>query len=121
MVTASPQRSSLAPYESYPLHQLLDRAAGRLPEKVALIDGERSFTYQQLSQLSERFAAGLMSLGVNRGDRVGILAPNCVEYVIAFLRHCENRCNSYHGQLWVPRAGGSPSAKRQRRQGAHRG
>ena len=84
MVTAGPQRPSLAPYESYPLYELLDRAARRLPEKIALIDGERSFTYKELSEYSKRFAAALMSLGVNKGDRVGILAPNCVEFVIAF-------------------------------------
>jgi len=31
---------------------------------------------------SDRFAAGLTALGLEKGDRVGILAPNCVEWII---------------------------------------
>ena len=78
------RRASLAPYESYPLQQLLQRTARRLPNKVAVIDGQQCFTYQQLDRYSDRFATALVTLGVAKGDRVGILAPNCVEFVIAF-------------------------------------
>ncbi len=81
--TISP-RASLAPYEPYPLQQLLQRTARRLPKKVAVIDGQRRFTYQQLNTYSDRFASALVKLGVTKGDRVGILAPNCIEFVIAF-------------------------------------
>ncbi len=77
-------RASLAPYELYPVQQLLQRTAKRLPHKVAVIDGRRRFTYQQLDIYSDRFAAALVKLGVIKGERVGILAPNCVEFVIAF-------------------------------------
>jgi acyl-CoA synthetase (AMP-forming)/AMP-acid ligase II len=84
MKTAKELRASLAPYESYPLQYLLQRAAIRMPNKVAVIDGTRRFTYQQLDTYSDRFAAALASIGVTKGDRVGILAPNCVEFVIAF-------------------------------------
>ena len=81
---AIPPRASLAPCEAYPLHQLIRRTAARMPQKLAVIDGERRFTYQQLDDYSDRFAAALASLGVRKGDRVGILAPNCVEFVIGF-------------------------------------
>ena len=83
MTTMSPQRASLAPYAEYPFQDVLRRTAGRLPQKVAVIDGDRRFTYRQLDEYSDRFAAALASLGVAKGDRVGILAPNCVEFVIA--------------------------------------
>ena len=82
-VPTSP-RPSLAPYESYPLQDLLRRTAARLPDKTAVIDGDRRFTYKQLQEYSDRLAATLATLGVSKGDRVGILAPNCVEFVIAF-------------------------------------
>jgi acyl-CoA synthetase (AMP-forming)/AMP-acid ligase II len=84
MVMPNQIRPSLAPYQEYPLHQLLHRTATIFPQKIAVIDGERRFTYQQLNEYSDRFAAGLASLGVAKGDRVGVLAPNCVEFVIAF-------------------------------------
>ena len=84
MTTATPKRPSLAPYESYPLQELLGRTAGRIPEKVAVIDGDRRFTYRELDSHSDSFAAALATLGVSKGDRVGILAPNCAEFVIAF-------------------------------------
>ena len=84
MATVSPPRASLAPYESYPLQQVLQRTAHRLPNKVAVIDGERRFTYRQLDQHSDRFAAALAGLGVEKGDRVGLLMPNCAEFVIGF-------------------------------------
>lgn len=77
-------RASLAPYEEYPIAELLRRTATRLPNKVAVIDGERTYTYQQFDHYSDRFAAALARLGVSKGDRVSILAPNCVEFEIAF-------------------------------------
>ena len=84
MATSTPLRPSLAPYEAYPLQDLLVRTARRLPDKVAVIDGERRFTYRQLDDYSGRFAAALTRLGISKGDRVGIMAPNCAEFVIAF-------------------------------------
>ena len=84
MATTTPARVSLAPYESFPLQEALSRTASKLPDKVAVIDGERTFTYRQLDQYSDRYSAALAKLGVNKGDRVGLLTPNCVEFVIAF-------------------------------------
>ena len=78
------QRPSLAPYEAYPLPELLRRTAGRLPDKVAVIDGDREYTYRQLDRYSDRLGAALLGFGVSKGERVGILAPNCGEFVIAF-------------------------------------
>ena len=74
----------MAPYESYPLDEILRRTAVRLPVKTAIIDGERRFTYSELDSHADRFSAALAGLGVSKGDRVGILSPNCVEFEIAF-------------------------------------
>ncbi len=77
-------RGSMAPYESYPMQETLRRAARATPDRTAVIDGERCFSYRQLDEYSDRFAAALGRLGVAKGDRVGLLAPNCTEFVIAF-------------------------------------
>ena len=84
MTSATISRPSLAPYPTYPLQRILAGAARRLPQKVAIIDGEYVYTYRQLDMYSNRFAAALAKLGVSKGDRVGLLAPNCVEFEIAF-------------------------------------
>ena len=41
------------------------------------------WTYEQLARRVDRFAAGLLSLGLYRGDRIGIWAPNRPEWLIA--------------------------------------
>ena len=83
MLTAQELRKSLAPYAPYPLQNLLTHAAGSYGHKVAAIDGDRSFTYEQLSEYSNRFASALAKLGVRKGDRVALLAPNCSEFIIS--------------------------------------
>ncbi len=84
LATAKELRKSLAPYESYPLQDLLTRAARRFGRKIAVVDGECAYTYSQLSEYSDRLSRALAELGIAKGDRVAILAPNCVEFVIAF-------------------------------------
>jgi long-chain acyl-CoA synthetase len=63
---------------------MLRRSAARQPRKVAIIDGNRRLTYRQFDEYTDRFAAALASIGVARGDRVGILAPNCIDFEVAF-------------------------------------
>ena len=41
------------------------------------------WTYAELLERSDAFAAGLLSLGLKPGDRIGIWAPNCAEWAIA--------------------------------------
>lgn len=51
------------------------------PDKIALvIDGE-SWTYAQLDQIAQAYAAQLTSLGVGAGDVVGVLLPNNLAFV----------------------------------------
>jgi hypothetical protein len=49
------------------------------------VTGVRRATYRELAERTSRFAQALRSLGVERGDRVLIRLPNCVEYSVAFL------------------------------------
>ncbi|MRJ75125.1 AMP-binding protein [Aeromicrobium sp. SMF47] len=59
----------------------LDQEADR-NDGIALVMGDRRLTYRELSDASDRVAAGLLGLGVRRGDRVGILMPNSVDFVV---------------------------------------
>ena len=62
-----------------------DQMCERYPDKDAVIYLGQSFSYSRLRDLSERFAAALLDLGVKKGDRVMIYIPNCIQFVIAFL------------------------------------
>jgi len=66
------------------LHDYLIESARRVPEKVALVCGERRLTYRELDEQSNALAHGLVRRGVERGDRVLVLAENSIEAVLAF-------------------------------------
>jgi len=58
-----------------PLNFLV-RSAEAYPDKIAVIDGPRRFTYREFGERSRRFAAALARRGVGAGDTVAVLAPN---------------------------------------------
>jgi fatty-acyl-CoA synthase len=68
------------------LWELLTERAARTPGAVALtVAGEAgsALTYAQLAEQAERFASGLASLGLARGDALAVWLPNSIEWVIA--------------------------------------
>jgi fatty-acyl-CoA synthase len=62
----------------------LARTASRVPDSEALVDCAtgRRWTYRELDAAVDSLAIGLLGLGLEPGDRVGIWAPNCAEWVI---------------------------------------
>ena len=62
----------------------LNRAAARFGDREALISCHQAIrlTYSDLLHEVNRAARGLLRLGIERGDRVGIWSPNCAEWVI---------------------------------------
>jgi len=56
--------------------------AKRYPDKIALMMEKESLTHRQVNQQANQIANGLISLGVRPGDRVAMLAFNCIEYPI---------------------------------------
>lgn len=72
---------------------LIGKTIGALLDEVAAIDGSREalvvahqkirWTYSELKARSDAFASGLLALGLEPGDRVGIWAPNCAEWTVA--------------------------------------
>lgn len=65
------------------LHAALTVNAHSSPDKVAVVDGDRSATYAELDRLTNKLAGLLVDQGVAKGDRVGILAPKSLEAVTA--------------------------------------
>jgi long-chain acyl-CoA synthetase len=71
-------------YPHEPLHRLLEQSADRFPDRIATSFFGATLTYRELDALSNRFAQALERLGVSKGDRVGLLLPNCPQFVICY-------------------------------------
>ena len=65
------------------LHDLLAASATRHPDRVAVVDGDRTLTYAQLDQEANRLARALYDRGVRRGERVGVHLEKSLEAVTA--------------------------------------
>ncbi|MBM4440580.1 MAG: AMP-binding protein [Candidatus Rokubacteria bacterium] len=63
---------------------LFDRTVDRYPDNEALVSCHQGlrYTYRQLRDEVDRCARALIGLGVDKGQRVGIWAPNCAEWAI---------------------------------------
>ena len=63
---------------------ILARAAATFGDRVAVVDGDRSFTYAELAARSGSLARALALRGLGRGERIAILAENSHEFVEAY-------------------------------------
>ena len=67
-----------------PLESLLEAAAAKWPERIAIDFYDRTFTFGELHELAARAAKGLQALGVGPGVHVGLHLPNTPHFVIGF-------------------------------------
>lgn len=65
--------------------RLVEDAAARHGSTEALVDGDLRLSYAQLALEVDRYARGFVAAGVAAGDRLGIWAPNCAEWMLAAL------------------------------------
>lgn len=84
---------TLKPYPDYPIHQTLENAAKKYPNRAVLIASAHlpvvgrkanEYSYQSLHEESDALAAALVEMGLQKGDKVVIIMPNCVQFAIAF-------------------------------------
>ena len=65
------------------LPELLSHAAGLRGPRPGVIGVAESVTYEELDQLSDRMARALIDRGLGPGDRVLLVLPNCLEFVVS--------------------------------------
>jgi fatty-acyl-CoA synthase len=86
MTTASSYTSGTSdvPLLGLTIGDLFDRTVARYPDNEALVSRHQGlrYTYRQLRVEVDRCARALIALGVEKGQRVGIWAPNCAEWAI---------------------------------------
>jgi crotonobetaine/carnitine-CoA ligase len=63
---------------------LLAQQAELFPQRQVLTCGGRSYTYEALNAEANRYGHGLRRFGVNQGDRVCVMLPNCAEYILVW-------------------------------------
>ncbi len=64
---------------------VLDEAASRWPDRDALVvtDQDVRWSWKELRERARALATGLLATGLNPGDRIGMLAPNRAEWLVA--------------------------------------
>ncbi|WP_307808427.1 AMP-binding protein [Streptomyces oryzae] len=75
---------STAPLLGDTVGENLDRTVALHPDRDALVDvaGARRWSYREFAADVEAVALGLHGLGIRKGDRMGIWAPNCPEWTL---------------------------------------
>lgn len=63
------------------IREVLERAVERDPDKIYLLFEDKKISYIQLDAQSNRAANAFLRLGINKGDRVALMLPNCPEYL----------------------------------------
>jgi long-chain acyl-CoA synthetase len=73
-----------APIAPKPLYCLLDEAAAKYPNNIAIDFMGKEYSYARLKEMVDRVVAGLQAQGVGRETRVGIFMPNCPQFVMTY-------------------------------------
>jgi len=66
------------------LFKILQEAASRSPDKLAVICGKNRYTYSQLKERVDKLAKGLQSIGIRNKDKIAIIHRNCHRYLEAY-------------------------------------
>ncbi len=66
------------------LYQILQIAAGQYGQRPATHFEGAELTFLEIKRRVDRLAAALSRRGVSKGDRIGVMLPNCPQYMIAF-------------------------------------
>jgi amino acid adenylation domain-containing protein len=86
------------------LHQVIEQARTG-PDLSAVKDLENELSYAELVEAAARLGAGLAARGVREGDRVALLLPNSVDFVVAAL------ASLWIGAIFVPLSVADPEAR----------
>jgi long-chain acyl-CoA synthetase len=75
---------TLGSYPGKSVFSILEESASRFPDRPAIAWFGRHISYRELLREVEKFSGLLARVGVKPGDRVGLILPNCPQYVIAY-------------------------------------
>ncbi|NBJ68949.1 MULTISPECIES: long-chain-fatty-acid--CoA ligase [Clostridia] len=79
-----PEIKTSIPYDEKPLHAFLWKSAETFPKKKALHFMGKDMKYEELYLQATKMANYLQQLGMEKGDRIAVMLPNCPQSVIAY-------------------------------------
>lgn len=71
-------------FPDQPLYRIIQLAAGMYGDRPATAFFGAQMTFRELKSEIDKFSTALARMGVVKGDRVGIMLPNCPQYAISF-------------------------------------
>ncbi len=67
------------------VRDLFKGQAAKTPDAAALVFKEKETTWQEIDSLSNRFAQGMLEMGIKKGDRVAAILTNSLEFIVTYL------------------------------------
>jgi len=71
-------------YPNLNIPQIFERSVEEFPNQICLKYHGQGFTYQEISDATDNLAKWLLFLGVDKGDRIGLIYPNSPQFIITF-------------------------------------
>jgi long-chain acyl-CoA synthetase len=71
-------------YPSVPIFHFLEESARKYPERACTIFKGAEISFREMDALTDKLAAALASMGVKKGDRIGIFIPNTPQFVMVY-------------------------------------
>ena len=75
---------SLAPYPQTPFYEILDQTASQYPNQTAILFQGEEIKYRQLKKSVDCLAQALISLGLEKGERVSLYLSNCPQFITSY-------------------------------------
>ncbi|MCH6263973.1 MULTISPECIES: long-chain-fatty-acid--CoA ligase [Neobacillus] len=66
------------------IYEMLEQSVQKYPHRLAVIDGLIELDYVRLKETVDAFASVLYQKGFQKGDRVGLMLPNSVHYMVSY-------------------------------------
>jgi long-chain acyl-CoA synthetase len=71
-------------YPAITVNEMFNETARKYPDAACTIFKGATISFREMDEITDRLAAGLASLGIKKGDRVGIFMLNTPQFVIAY-------------------------------------
>jgi len=77
-------RKTIMGLYDYTIYDFICRNAMLYPDRDAVVFNDNRLTHREYKEKSDRLAAGLLKSGIQKGDRLGVVAHNCDEFMILY-------------------------------------
>ena len=66
------------------VNEILKETVEQIPDQIAISFFTKEITYKELGIFTSMFASSLQQEGIQKGDRIAIMLPNCPQYIVAY-------------------------------------